>query len=77
MSVDVVRQGDYPRAAANGLTVVADGAIYISNFSIFPGGGQVVRLDSAATAGALPLNAAAADELDVIKYLYLPALRYH
>jgi hypothetical protein len=27
-----------------GVTVGADGAVYLSNFGIFPGGGQVLRV---------------------------------
>lgn len=38
--------------APGGLALGPDGAIYVSNFSIFPGGGEVVRIDPDALASA-------------------------
>jgi hypothetical protein len=74
--------------APGGLALGADGSIYVSNFSIFPGGGEVVRitpgaLAPAASAGARPDAPARPFLLDLSRLkdllfdqkLFLPSLQ--
>ena len=61
--------------APSGLTIGADGAIYISNFGIFPGAGEVIRLDDAAPSGPLPMLPDSPDGLDALTRTLLPLVR--
>jgi hypothetical protein len=61
--------------APGGLTIGADGSIYISNFSIFPGAGQVVRLAGAAPSGPLSVELEGPDTMDALKRTFVPLVR--
>lgn len=60
--------------APGGLVIGEDGGVYVSNFSIFPGAGQVIRITDAAPSGPLPLQLDEPDALDALSYIYTPML---
>ena len=61
--------------APAGLAIGADGSVYLSNFGIFPGAGQVIRLSGTAASGAQPVQPAPADSSDVLIRVFLPITR--
>lgn len=57
-----------------GLAIGDDGSIYVSNYGVFPGAGEVIRLVDAAPSGPLAsaVEAAPVDSADTLTRTYLP-----
>ena len=62
--------------APGGLTIGPDGMIYISNFGIFPGAGEVIRMSPNPTAAAVSAQFDAPDAMDAPFQVYIPILKH-
>jgi hypothetical protein len=62
--------------APGGITIGPDGMIYISNFGVFPGAGEVIRMSPNPSATAMSAQFDAPDAMDAPFQVYIPILKH-